>query len=83
MEETKIVRRPVSVLVAKVCDRCKRRVELAKLHDHVEAQEFLKIEWICGYGSIIGDGDSYAVDLCEMCVKELLLPHARLMHSTA
>ena len=82
MDETKRVRRTVSVLVAKTCDRCKRRAELSDVLCNPEVHEFVRIEWTCGYGSIIGDGDSYAVDLCEVCVKDLLLPHARLICET-
>jgi hypothetical protein len=43
-----------------------------------EFDEYLSIDHVCGYGSIIGDETRLQVDLCPHCVKELLLPFARL-----
>ena len=59
-----------------ICDRCHRRAECNS--DHFEFQEYLSIDNIGGYGSVIGDGTRFQIDLCQHCVKELLLPYARL-----
>jgi hypothetical protein len=59
-----------------ICDRCNRHAESDS--DHFEFQEFLSIDNIGGYGSAIGDGTRFQLDLCQYCVKELLLPFARL-----
>jgi hypothetical protein len=66
------VQEPASI----ICDRCGRRAESDS--DHFEYQEFLTIDNIGGYGSVIGDGTRLQLDLCQHCVKELLLPFARL-----
>lgn len=75
--ETKKERKIVEIITARICDRCKRRSESPDW----EFQEFIQIEWTCGYGSIMTDGDTYALDLCQNCVKELLEPHAKGIRS--
>jgi hypothetical protein len=59
-----------------ICDRCGRRTENES--NLFEFGEYLSIEHECGYGSVIGDGTLLELDLCQYCVKELLLPFARL-----
>ena len=53
------------------------------MHEAVELQEFVHVEWICGYGSVMYDGNTYAIDLCQQCVKEVLAPFARVIQTTA
>ena len=52
------------------CDKC--GVEVDAIFDVFEAQEFLHIEFTCGYGSVFGDGACMSGDFCQNCVKELL-----------
>ena len=59
-----------------ICDRCGRRAENDS--ENFEFQEFLSIDNIGGYRSVIGDGKRLQLDLCQHCLKELLLPFARL-----
>ena len=59
-----------------ICDRCGRRAESDM--NRFEFEEYLSIDQVCGYGSIIGDGTRLQLDLCQHCVKELLSPFARL-----
>ena len=63
--------------VASVCDRCGLRVEITEWKEH---QEFLHVQFTGGYGSILGDCCTYAIDLCQHCVAEVLGPHLRLVH---
>ena len=65
---------PVSI----TCDRCGRNTENEP--GNFEFAEYLTIKHTCGYGSIIGDDTILQVDLCQHCVKELLLPFARISH---
>jgi len=58
-----------------ICDRCGRSAENEP--GRFEFDEYLSIEHTCGYGSIIGDETKFELDLCQHCVKELLLPFAR------
>lgn len=67
------VQEPASI----ICDRCGRGTDNAP--DSFEFNEYLSIDHACGYGSIIGDETRLQVDLCQHCVKELLLPFARLI----
>ena len=66
------VQEPASI----ICDRCGRRAE--NVPANFEFGEYLSIDHICGYSSIIGDETRLQLDLCQHCVKELLLPIARL-----
>jgi hypothetical protein len=58
------------------CDRCGRSA--ANEPGDFEFAEYLSIKHNCGYGSIIGDETTLQVDLCQHCIKELLLPFARI-----
>ena len=59
-----------------ICDRCGRSTKNEP--DNFEFAECLSIKHTCGYGSIIGDGTTLQVDLCQHCVKEVLLPFSLL-----
>jgi len=59
-----------------ICDRCGRSAENES--SNFEFEEYLSIDHICGYESIIGDGTRFQLDLCQHCVKELLCPYARI-----
>ena len=67
------VQRPITQstteIVAKICDRCKRR---ATMEDIAEFQEFHHIHVTGGYGSIFGDGITVKVDLCQHCLAEMV-----------
>lgn len=66
------VEEPASI----ICDRCDRRAE--NVPNCFEFGEYVSIDHACGYGSIIGDETRLQLDLCQYCVKELLLPFARV-----
>lgn len=51
------------------CDRCGLEAEY---DDGIEAQEFLSFRDTGGYGSVIGDGTTWSIDLCQHCVKAVL-----------
>ena len=57
------------VVDALVCDRCGRE---AKPDDYVEYQEFVRVHFEGGYGSIFGDCVEHRCDLCQHCVKDVL-----------
>lgn len=62
------------VIVAYICDRCKKRIEW---EDHMEFQEMHHIDFRAGYGSIFGDETRVKCDLCQDCLKELIGEFAR------
>jgi hypothetical protein len=66
------IQEPASI----ICDRCGRRAEVES--EDFEFAEYLSLDRIGGYGSIIGDGTRLQLDLCEYCIKELLYPFARI-----
>lgn len=70
----------VSVLQvnALVCDRCGHRADM----ESGASQEFLQLHNTGGYGSVIGDGVTVDLDLCEPCVKEVLGPWLRITPAT-
>jgi len=61
-------RTEVLSISAKKCDRCGKLSNI----DDAEFKEFLSIDRVCGYGSVFGDGERIAVDLCQRCVKNIL-----------
>ena len=40
--------------------------------DIYELSEFLHVTFTGGYDSVFGDGDTYELDLCQHCTKEIL-----------
>lgn len=62
--------RPQPYIQGLICDRCGREAELDG-HDS-EFHEFTSIQYRAGYGSIFGDGNLVAVDLCQHCVNDTL-----------
>ncbi len=58
-----------------VCDRCGREAEA----QGEEAEEFVSFERVSGYGSIFGDGNRIAVDICQYCLKDVLGEWLRIM----
>jgi hypothetical protein len=65
IKETKKVEQSTTVAIQ--CDICKKQYT-----DILELQEFILIEEVGGYGSVIGDGTAYEVDICQHCFKEKL-----------
>jgi hypothetical protein len=55
-------------VVGITCDRCKQ--SFAK--DDVEWHECHSIEFVGGYYSVFGDGNTVSIDLCQQCVKETI-----------
>lgn len=67
-------RRVVNETIAVQCDKCGQLVEA---QDTMEYQEMLSISFTGGYAAVLGDGETYALDLCQHCVKALLGPYLR------
>ena len=51
-----------------VCDRCGRET----VRGETEFYEMTSIGFRAGYGSIFGDGNHVAVDLCQHCLRDTL-----------
>ena len=49
------------------CDCCKKEYS-----DVLDTQEFLRIDEVGGFNSVMGDEVHYRCDLCSSCVKKLL-----------
>ncbi len=49
------------------CDKCGKVFD-----DEIEIQEFHRIHFTGGYGSVFGDGDSISCDICQYCLKEMI-----------
>lgn len=74
MEITHIESQSVAVLDAVVCDVCGIRIAS---EDHVEYPEMIRVAGMGGYGSIIGDGVRWSLDVCQSCFVERLGPFIR------
>ncbi|CAH7429930.1 hypothetical protein VCHA53O466_50519 [Vibrio chagasii] len=76
MAETTVVK---EVATSISCDSCGLTVELyeedspvVNVDDTLESQEFFSINQTCGFGSIIGDGKTVKLDLCQKCFVDRL-----------
>jgi hypothetical protein len=56
------------------CDCCKRCFK----SDDTDRFEIQSIEFVAGYFSIFGDGNSVSIDLCQNCLKQNLGPWLRV-----
>ena len=63
------IRKTVQQLSALVCDKCGKRIEA---DDTMEMQETLTLVIHGGYAAVLGDGMTYDLDLCQVCVKDVL-----------
>ena len=63
-------------LVSITCDVCHKEFDARtdKYHDDIyEVQEFFIISRRCGYGSVFGDEDTIGFEICQNCMKEILI----------
>jgi len=58
------------------CDKCK--IDASSDKEIFEYQEFLRVRFRGGYGSVFGDGDICEIDLCQRCLKEVLGAYIRV-----
>jgi len=54
------------------CDRCHITED-----DVLEMQEWLKLDILGDYASLLGDGERWELDLCQKCFHELLGQYMR------
>lgn len=71
MEKTHIESKSVDVLDAILCDVCGSRIAS---EDHAEYPELIRVGGVGGYGSVIGDGVRWSLDICQHCFVERLGP---------
>lgn len=57
------------------CDICMTAYNDQNIVSVFEVQEFTKISFMGGYGSIFGDGKQIKVDICQHCLKTILQQH--------
>jgi len=73
------------ILVSKTCDVCKKEYpvydDLKQVINDTEINEFVHIKNNCGYGSIIGDGDTVEIDVCQYCFKKMFEKYWRIVDS--
>ena len=50
-----------------ICERCGQQAE----QDDCEFREFISVKHIGGYGSIHGDGNQIAIDICQRCFSDM------------
>ena len=79
------IKQEKDVVISMSCDICKKEYfyedGIVNTGDHIyEMQEFTHIRFTGGYGSVFGDGDSYELDICQHCLKDLVGSHLRLIN---
>jgi len=72
MIKTKINHVQTQVVESVICDCCHKEYT-----DVMDIQEFLHIDEVGGYYSMIGDDVHYQCDLCSECTKNLLGKYIR------
>jgi hypothetical protein len=66
------------------CDCCHKKYSLIlddqseNMNEIFESQEFYKIEFRGGYGSIFGDGAFVQCHLCQTCLKKLIGKYCKI-----
>ncbi len=77
VREIQKVERTVSLKIK--CDVCGKEYSLLDkdTDDNLEAQEFTRIEFEAGYGTIFEDGEEYELHMCQHCLKEKLGKYLR------
>lgn len=68
MIQTEIQNQQVKVETGIQCDDCGR---IDSVNDF-EMGEYLRIDFVGGYGSVFGDGYRIKADLCQYCVQKRL-----------
>lgn len=64
----------IKVIEGIMCDRCGRT---ASHYNDLEYQEFTRLSQRGGYGSIIGDGIEWSLDLCQHCLVKVFGKYIR------
>lgn len=52
------------------CDKCGKTYD--DVEDILEVQEFLKIDFVGGFGSVFGDGTRVMANICQHCLKKMM-----------
>ena len=61
----------------KICNRCKKSFK-ENLDDMIGWHEFFHAEFEGGFGSVFGDGAKVEINLCQVCVYEMLGPYLEI-----
>ena len=79
MEEFVISYKEVPERFALQCDVCgsKYRYNNGTTEELLEAQEFLRINFVGGYGSIFGDMKRITCDICQNCLMSMIGAYCR------
>ena len=67
---------PISV----TCDVCKKTYKLDGNDDIIEAQEFVYVNFLGGFGSVFGDGVEMELQVCQHCFKEKFGDYVRCVN---
>jgi len=70
MRKYKEIKTVETVCTSIICDICKKEYNV---NDDFELQEFTCLDFIGGYSSVFGDGVEYKIDICQYCLKKMLL----------
>ncbi|MFA7287421.1 MAG: hypothetical protein WC055_00930 [Melioribacteraceae bacterium] len=62
---TEEVKRPELI----TCDICKKEYDY---DNWIELQEFHFVNFVGGYGSVFGDGNTIRLDICQHCLLEMI-----------
>lgn len=77
MIKNKKVKKVCSVPKSIICDKCGTEYKYDTT-DVLEIQEFLKIDFVGGYGSVFGDMFHVQCDLCQHCLLKMISQYARI-----
>jgi len=75
IKEEIYTKKPVSI----TCDICKKEYRYDDNSTIYEIQEFNKIRFTGGYGSIFGDEDKIECDICQYCLYKMIKGNYRVI----
>ena len=70
MEIKETIEAKTETIIGYKCSRCGREVYE---FDIMEFQEFHHIDFVGGYGSVFGDGNRVRCDICQHCLKDIIV----------
>jgi hypothetical protein len=68
------------VVTELICDFCGKVAHKDK--DVFEFQEFHRVDFTAGYGSVFGDGNNVECDICQYCLHALIAKHSRIVQAS-
>jgi len=79
MRSYKIETQEVHIATGVSCDVCGKYFSYESIEEEMELQEMIHISDRGGYGSVVGDGVLWELDICQHCFHALFSKYIRII----